>query len=74
MPNGFQDDTELIQSQLMEFNFHVLTLQEETEINKIRRRLCRGCPAELSSTLDAYYGRDPDGKFFCGPCRKKSGI
>ena len=35
---------------------------------------CLGCNAELSTTLDAYYGRDSRGKDHCSPCRTKRGI
>lgn len=31
--------------------------------------LCDRCGAELSETLDAYYGRDPDLEGLCQPCR-----
>jgi hypothetical protein len=35
------------------------------------RRLCYECACELSTTLDAYYGQNPNGENYCSNCRYK---
>lgn len=52
----------------------------EEALNELRNRLssdpknCVGCKVELCQYLDAYYGKNPDGKRHCSKCRRKKRI
>lgn len=59
--------------------FNLDDRDEETPLlddpkGEAKKNTCWGCSRELSSYLDAYHGREPNGEKYCDPCRRRLNI